>query len=99
MRDDLQKIYDQYVVYHGDFRNDFLTHCGPSVSPSLMSRLLPIDEFAVLWRHWHEQGSQAEWRIRFEQGYEVSTQAFSECIRAALTRADMYRDEQLSEAA
>lgn len=99
MREELQKIYDQYVIYHQSFRQDFLIHCSAVVSPERTPALLTIDGFAAIWQHWHETGRQAEWRIRFERGYSRSKLPFSKSIRAALVRSDAQQDDQLATAA
>lgn len=99
MCDDLQKIYEQYVIYHQSFRQDFLIHCGAVVSPEWMPTLLTIDGFAALWQHWHENGTQADWSIRFGRGYSCSKLPFSKSIRAVLVRSDAQQDDQLASAA
>jgi hypothetical protein len=99
MSAELPAIYDQYMLYHQSFRQDFLIHCVEVVSVERTPKVLTVDEFATLWNHWAEIGTQPEWCRRFERGYRASIQPFSNSIREALIRADTQLDDQLATAA
>ena len=99
MTAELPAIYDQYVLYHQSFRQDFLIHCADVVSVERTSKVLTASEFASLWNYWGEIGTQTEWRRRFERGYSASMQPFSNAIREALIRPDTQLDDQLATAA
>jgi len=99
MSTELQAIYDQYVLYHQSFRQDFLINCADVVSVERSPKVLTIDEFATLWNHWQEKGTQTEWRRRFERGYLASTQSFANGIRAVLIPPIARQEDQLAKAA
>ena len=89
MNSDLRRIYDQYVAYYREFQEDFDQHAGQRISERFRSRLLSFEDFAASWKRWGEQGTQADWRDRFELGYARHAQEFTERIKTVLTRVDV----------
>ena len=85
---DLRRIYDQYVAYYWEFREDFDQHGGRHVPERFRCQLLSFEDFAATWQRWGEQGIQAEWRERLEQGYARHAELFTERLKSVLTRVD-----------
>lgn len=86
---DSRRIYEQYVAYYREFREDFDQHVGRNVPERFRCQLLSSEDFAATWQRWGEQGIQAEWRERLEQGYARQADEFAERIKTVLTRGDV----------
>lgn len=88
MNSELRIIYDQYVAYYREFREDFDQHVGRNIPERFRSPLLSFEEFAATWQRWGQQCVQDSWRERFEQGYARQADEFTERIKTVLMRVD-----------
>jgi hypothetical protein len=88
MNFELRMVYDQYVAYYREFQVDFEQQLGQQISERFRSPLLSVEDFAVIWERWGEQGTQTSWRDRFAQGYARHAQEFAERIKSVLTRVN-----------
>lgn len=89
MSSDLRVIYEQYVSYYRDFREDFDQHIGRNVPEKFRAPMLSFEDFVATWQRWSEQGVQDRWRERLEHGYARHAGELGERIKSVLTRVDV----------